>query len=260
MPFAATNGIELYYETHGSGYPVVFAHGSGGNHLSWWQQIPFFSEHYTCITFDHRSFGLSKDSVEPLGRGAFADDLKGLLDYLNVEEVALVAHSMGGRSAVGFTLRNPERVSCLVLSGSNGGSVNDESRRIWDENQEKASSLPKHGIRGLSQGFVEAHPYETFLYREILRINPKRPSNFLAVTPGYRGSTHDRLAATGIPILYMVGDQDILAPPRTIEIAASQVSGAQFLSVTETGHSVYYEQPELFNREVDQFLRESIQK
>ena len=93
-----------------------------------------------------------------------------------------------------------------------------------------------------------------------MRINPKRPSNFLAVTPGYRGSTHDRLAATGIPILYMVGDQDILAPPRTIEIAASQVSGAQFLSVTETGHSVYYEQPELFNREVDQFLRESIQK
>ena len=60
MPFVATNSIELYYEIHGSGYPVVFAHGSGGNHLSWWQQIPFFSQHYTCITFDHRSFGLSR--------------------------------------------------------------------------------------------------------------------------------------------------------------------------------------------------------
>ncbi|SVB52995.1 uncharacterized protein METZ01_LOCUS205849 [marine metagenome] len=260
MPFVATNSIELYYEIHGSGYPVVFAHGSGGNHLSWWQQIPFFSQHYTCITFDHRSFGLSKDSAEPRGREAFADDLKGLLDYLDLGRVALVAHSMGGRTAVGFTLRNPERVSCMVLSGSNGGSVNDESRGIWHENQEKASNLPRNIIRGLSQGFVEKHPYETFLYREILRINPRLPSNFLAVTPGYRGSTHDRLTATGVPILYVVGDQDVLAPRKTIEIAASQIPMAQFLNVREAGHSVYYEQPELFNREVYRFLRECIQE
>ena len=256
MPFVAMNEIELYYETHGSGSPVVFAHGSGGNHLSWWQQIPFFSQYFTCITFDHRSFGSSRDSLEPRGRQAFADDLKGLLDHLGVEKVTLVAHSMGGRTAVGFTLRNPERVSCIVLSGSNGGSVNDESRRIWTEAQQNNQNLPRGNIRGLSRDFTEKHPYETFLYREILRLNPRHSPDFLAVAPGHRGSTHDRLTATGIPILYIVGEQDIIAPIRTIEIAASQIPLAQLLTIPNTGHSVYYERPELFNQEVLGFLQQ----
>ncbi len=49
--------FELYYEVHGEGPPVVFAHGAGGTHLSWWQQIPVLSEHFRCVTFDHRGFG-----------------------------------------------------------------------------------------------------------------------------------------------------------------------------------------------------------
>ncbi len=61
MPYAAVNGINLYYELHGSGPAVVFAHGAGGNHLSWWQQIPVFSPRFRCIPFDHRAFGLSRD-------------------------------------------------------------------------------------------------------------------------------------------------------------------------------------------------------
>ena len=71
MPKSAINGIDLYYETNGGGESngdgetigaepaVVFAHGAGGNHLSWWQQVPAFSELYRCVTFDHRGFGQS---------------------------------------------------------------------------------------------------------------------------------------------------------------------------------------------------------
>ena len=59
MPFANINGIELYYEVHGEGPALVLAHGGGGSHLSWWQQVPEFSQTYKVITFDHRSFGHS---------------------------------------------------------------------------------------------------------------------------------------------------------------------------------------------------------
>ena len=61
MAFASINGIDLYYETHGKGPAVVFAHGAGGNHLSWWQQVPVFAEEYRCISVDHRGFGQSPD-------------------------------------------------------------------------------------------------------------------------------------------------------------------------------------------------------
>ncbi len=255
MPYVRVNGIDLYYEVHGSGLPVVFAHGSGGNHLSWWQQIPFFSQHYACVTFDHRSFGLTQDGAEPQGRRAFADDLKGLLDHLGMEHVAIVAHSMGGRTGVGFTLRNPGRVWGLVLCGSNGGSVNEESRRLWAEQQERSRALPGGTIRGLSPGFVDQHPDRTFLYRQIMRLNPKHAADFLTVPSGHRGSTHERLAEAGVPILYIVGEEDMLAPPRTIEIAASQIPQSRLVRVPDAGHSVYYEQPERFNREVMGFLR-----
>jgi 3-oxoadipate enol-lactonase len=256
VPFAPVNGIELYYEVHGSGPTVVFAHGSGGSHMSWWHQVPFFSQHYTCITFDHRTFGLTRDGIVPLGRRAFADDLKGLLDHLDIERVGIVAHSMGGRTGVGFTLRNPGRVWGLVLSGSNGGSVNDESRQLRVEQDERDRERPSGTLRGLSPGFMERHPEETFLYRQIMRLNPRHSPDFLAAAPGFRGSTDERLAESSVPILYIVGEDDVIAIPRSIEIAASQIPQARLLKVPDTGHSVYYERPERFNEEVLAFLRE----
>lgn len=257
MPFTPVNGIDLYYEVHGSGTPLVFAHGSGGNHLSWWKQVPFFSRHYTCVTFDHRTFGRTPDSDEPKGRGAFADDLKGLLDHLGMERVAIVAHSMGGRTGVGFTVRNPGRVSSLVLSGSNGGSVNDESRRISAEQQKRNQALPPDTIKALSPAFVTSQPEQAFLYRQIMRLNPRHSPDFLALPPGFRGSTHERLAETGVPILYVVGEEDSLVHPSTIEIAASLIPQARLMKIPDSGHSIYFEQPDRFNSEVLNFLIET---
>ncbi len=57
MPFVKTNGVDLYYEVHGQGPALVLAHPGGGNHLSWWQQVPVFARTFTCITFDHRGHG-----------------------------------------------------------------------------------------------------------------------------------------------------------------------------------------------------------
>jgi len=75
MPSVSINGISLYYEVHGDGPAVVFAHGRGGNHMSWWQQIPEFSRRYRCITFDHRGFGSSVEVGGGRGQDRFVDDL-----------------------------------------------------------------------------------------------------------------------------------------------------------------------------------------
>ncbi len=256
MPFAPINGIELFYEVQGNGPPLVFAHGSGGNHLSWWQQVPFFSRHYKCITFDHRSFGLSKDNYESEGRRAFADDLKGLLDHLGIDQVAVVGHSMGVRTGVGFTMRNPARVKGLVLSGSNGGAVNEETFVARAQRQEDSQPIPRGTLRALSPGFMTHHPEMAFLYRQIMQLNPTHAPDFLAAPPVYRGSTHERLTAAGAPILYILGDEDAFALPRGIEIAASLIPQARLVRIPNAGHSVYWEQPERFNQEVFSFLME----
>ena len=94
--------FELYYEVHGEGPLVVFAHGAGGTHLSWWQQVPELSRHFQCITFDHRGFGYSRDVDGGPGRAAFVQDLAGLIDHLGLDRVSLVGQSMGGWTTLGY--------------------------------------------------------------------------------------------------------------------------------------------------------------
>ena len=84
------DGFEMFYECHGTGPAVVFAHGAGGTHLSWWQQIPFFSEHFQCVTFDHRGFGRSRDVGDKPGQRAFVQDLLNLLDHLDIQKACLL--------------------------------------------------------------------------------------------------------------------------------------------------------------------------
>src|SRR2546430_1781955 len=107
MPFADLDGFQMYYESHGEGEPIVFAHGADANHLTWWQQVPFFCERYRCILFDHRGFGRSLDGESNPGSTAQCADLGALMDCLGIERASFVAQSMGGRTCMGFAAAFP---------------------------------------------------------------------------------------------------------------------------------------------------------
>src|SRR5438093_10510914 len=126
MPTAEINGIQLYYEEYGSGIPIVFAHGAGGNHVSWWQQVPVLSRHYRCITFDHRGWGLSLD-IDDTGPAAFLKDLTSFVDHLRLEKPFLVAQSMGGLTCLGLAVRNPAPVPAPVTANTFAGM----RREVW---------------------------------------------------------------------------------------------------------------------------------
>ena len=121
MPKAKVNGVEIYYETHGEGPAVVFAHGRAGSHLSWWRQVPAFRDRYRCITFDARGWGASTSQPGVNRRAAFGEDLKQLLDFLEEPEVYLVSQSMGGLTCMDFALAHPQRCLGLVLGDTTGG-------------------------------------------------------------------------------------------------------------------------------------------
>jgi 3-oxoadipate enol-lactonase len=258
MPFAAVNGIDLYFEAHGQGPAVVFAHGAGGNHLSWWQQVPEFVSSYRCIAFDHRAFGLSHDGhgEAKLGRRAFHEDLRALLDLLDIESCAIVAQSMGGRTAVGFALRNPGRCRAIVLAGTTGGAVDDDVRQMQAAHRETDLGRLPLLARAVSPELRERAEALHYLYRAIARLNPPRPRDFLAPIPGYTGSSAQWLADSGIPILFLVGDADAITPPDIIERCHRAVPGSRFVRIADSGHSTYFEQPAAFNAAVLGFFRD----
>ncbi len=257
MPFAALNGIKLYYESHGSGPAIIFAHGAGGNHLSWWQQIPHFQQSFRCITFDHRAFGLSRDLPGGPGRAEFAPDVIALADQLGIDRFVFVAQSMGGRTAAGLVRRIPQRLHGVVFAGSTGGSVDDEVRSLQ---RAHLQSLPESErpllARAIWSRYADQNPQMAFLYRQIQRLNPTRPADFLALQPGYRGSFSGALSESGVPVLFLVGEHDAITPPHIVERAAALVAGARFRVIPEAGHSAYFERPQEFNGAISAFIQE----
>jgi 3-oxoadipate enol-lactonase len=255
MPFAPVNGIDLFYESHGSGPAIVFLHGRGGNHLSWWQQVPHFAQRFRCITLDQREFGLTKDVVDGPGRKAFADDLDQLLDHLKIDRACLVGQSMGGFTALSFAVREPDRVAGLVLADTTGGIVSADIR------SEIGKNLPKlpgdAAMRALSPGFFKSDPDLAFLYAAIGRLSPPIRESLEDLLKNEDGPSLADLADWAVykvPTLVIVGEEDVIVPPVVAHMVAAHLPGAKLETVAGAGHSVYFEKPAEFNALLDRFL------
>lgn len=249
MPTAPVNGIDIYYETSGEGPAVVFAHGKGGNHISWWQQVPVFSRSFRCITFDHRGWGRSLNPRGSIGREAFVDDLRGLLDHLEVQRAFLVAQSMGGLTCLGFALAHPERTMGLVLADTTGG-IGDPAVVETIRNRKAPKDVT---LRAMSAGFRDGDPAAAFLYKEINLLNPPRDPEPNGFTSG-EGPKAEDLAGMRVPTLLIVGEEDQVMPPPAMERSRDLIPGSRLERVPGAGHSVYFEKPDLFNRLVLDFF------
>lgn len=236
---------EYYYEDTGSGPPVLFLHGFSGNHLSWWQQFPTFSETYRCIAPDQRRFGLTVDNPDGPGVTAFVDDIVALLDYLEVNRVALVGHSMSGWSATSFMTQFPDRVSALVLSGTPGGLLPSERHMELRESVE--GSLPA------------AHPIppeQEFLSELISGLNHDAPSTFDDIHPVIEGFPIDSqvISEADTPVYLIAGQADTFMPEMAVKELDSRIRSTNYDIVEGAGHSVHFEKPSIFNQSVKTFL------
>lgn len=253
-------GGQLIYDEFGEGpKTIVFVHGAGGNHLSWWQQIPVFRDRYRCVTYEVRGWGQSRDDSGE-GRTAFARDLGELMDALEIPEAVLVGQSMGGFTILPFAARNPQRVKALLMAdtflGIDAPELIDEMRQAVEAaqiNQEQGGLT-----RMVGPAYLEREPNGVFLYNQIRALNPPldpdRPLSF-----GQEDGAVDKseLSALTIPTIFLAGAEDAIIPAVLIERAAEMVPGAQYIQVPEAGHSVYWELPDDFNRILEALLLEA---
>ena len=262
MPFAKVNGIDLYYETAGSGPALVFAHGVGGNHAIWWRQVKYFSQWFQVVNFDHRGFGLSRDVEGGPGRAAFVDDLEGLLDYLELEEASLVAQSMGGRTCLGFAVRSPERVQALIMAATTGFFEATGGLAARQEVVRKASDALPQAERVLSPSFRQRDPLGTELYLKISGFNPSTQARLAGATmsavsgPSVPDLTEADLARVTMPTRFIGGEDDVLQPPDVLAMTCSLFPNASLIEVPQCGHSMYFEMPDVFNFLVHRFLKD----
>ncbi|MCP4007466.1 MAG: alpha/beta hydrolase [bacterium] len=253
MPIVTSHGVELYYETFGEGPAIVFAHGAGGNTLSWWQQVPHFARQQRVISFDHRGFGRSPCPGADFLPEYFADDLCAILDAESIERAALVCQSMGGWTGLQTAVRHPERVRCLLLGGTPAGVFTETVGACFAQLGARFQSEGVVANAAVAPEFALREPLRTHLYDQISALNPDLPPEGMIRLPASQIGKDD-LEGYSVPTLMLSGHEDQLFSPEALREVSQIIPGAELLEFPGVGHSLYFEDPENFNRVLDEFL------
>jgi pimeloyl-ACP methyl ester carboxylesterase len=260
MPYLEVNDAKLRYDVCGEGKPLFFVHGAGANSVVFFQQVEYFSKKYKVICLDMRGFGGSLCNPDTFHPRLFSQDLEKLIDHISPNEsVAVVCQSMGAWSGLPLAVRNPSRIQVLVLSGSPTPAYGPHHKALEVVSERFArvfagEKVPPQDI-GFSEKFVAEHQDLLALYQMCSRMN-QRVDLSKITDPELRIMPEDFIGYH-VPTLVMGGLQNKLLGSETHLIAASCIPGAKSYSFTESGHSSYFEEPEHYNRIVEEFLLEN---
>ena len=254
--FVEVPGARIHYkDSGGRGVPVIFLHANTGTADAWEKQVPAFTgAGYRFIAYDRRGWGQSQ--AGPSGPASTAaDDLLALADHLKIDKFHLVSTAGGGFIGVDFVLSYAQRVRSFTLNCSTSGITDVDyvaaTRRMRPE---VFTQLPNTFLE-LSPSYRFANPegvarWSSFEERsrlpEALRGPAQPPKNKVTLAA---------LESIKLPTLVIAGDADLYAPPALMQRVAEHIKGAQFITVPDAGHSVWWEKPDLFNRTVLAFIR-----
>ncbi|HEV3055713.1 MAG TPA: alpha/beta hydrolase [Solirubrobacteraceae bacterium] len=234
----------IYWESTGTGDPVLLIHGLGLSGGAWWRTVDALAGAMRVITFDHRGIGQSESLTYAYTTEAMADDAVSILDDLEIDRVHLYGFSLGGMVAQQIALRNPTRVQSLVLGATHPGGRHaafPESevvaffrRRATMPSEEAAwASVPyNYGPRSRAE--------QVDRIAEDIERRLANPFNEQA----YRGqllaaSLHNcyrRLERIRTPTLVVHGARDRIIPAANAHMIAERVPGAQLKILEDAGH------------------------
>lgn len=238
---------------------VVLSHGAGGSHAAWFQQVPALAGRYRVVTWDSRGFGNSTNRNRAPSPAAAAGDLTAVLDHLEIGPAHLVGQSMGGWHITAYALEHPDRVLSLTYADTVGALWTTELRAAFERFQASGglgggadAQDTVGGHRALWAGTAERDLTLAFLYQTL--------GSFFTPPMRQLGDTiswtvdHARIAALGVPVLFIAGTHDQIFPAELLADSAARIPGARFAEIHEAGHSPYFEQPAAWNQALLDFL------
>ncbi len=264
MPTATINGIKHYYEVTGNGPPLVLIHGMGLDRRMWDAQFTRLASRFRIIRYDVRGHGLS--GRPPTGyRDERFEDLRQLLNHLEIERAHLMGLSMGAEIAVGFTLRHPEMVRSLIAVDP---YVEGYRFREWDSKAVWMIAREKGAQEAVSYWITDPIFASALQIPDVaarLRQMVAEHSGIMWADPGpYPRPTgpraprdFERLEEIAVPTLVIVGENDLPDFRAIAGSMATRIQNAQHVTIPQASHMSPMEQPEEINKIVLQFLERS---
>jgi 3-oxoadipate enol-lactonase len=246
----------------GSGPLVLFLHGIGGNRTNWRGQLAVFGERFTAVAWDARGYGDSDDYDGALHFADFSNDLLRVLDYFGAEQAHLVGQSMGGRIALDFYGRHPQRVASLTLA-STSVARRGEEKRLQDEEALKVRQRPltEEGktpadIAPLLAKKLAGPTTPPDVFQRIVESMAalRKDSYLKTLETVVRYESFPPFESINVPCLVLTGEHDQLATPDTCRRMAAQLPNAQFVILPGVGHMSQMEAVGVFNEVVLRFL------
>ncbi len=268
MPMASIDGVKLYYEITGSGYPLLFSHEFAGDYRSWEPQVRYFARRYQVITYNARGYPPSDvpEDLSAYSQAQAAEDIVGLLRHLNISQAHLVGLSMGGYAVLHVGLSHPELVRSMVVAGCGYGSVAGDREKFQQDSGQVAQRLEREGMAPVAAIYAKGPTRVQFEdkdprgWREFAEQLAGHSAIGSALTlrgvQGQRPSVYAleaQMRQCRVPTLIISGDEDepCLEPglfmKRTIPTAG-------LLIMPKSGHTINLEEPDAFNRAVSDFL------
>ncbi|MFH2203149.1 MAG: alpha/beta hydrolase [Elusimicrobiota bacterium] len=262
MPHKNVNGIEIYYEVHGKGEPLVLIMGLRRNIESWYRQISELSKHFQVIAFDNRGAGRTDKPAMDYSIRLFADDTAGLMDALNIKDAYIFGISMGGYIAQELAINHPQKVRKLILGCTSAGGRRAVLMRLErikkfmaNEGLSPEEILRKDMDIYFSDNFIadNKESIDEFVARSLRNYQPA--DAFIRQFEACRKQdTLDRIGAVSVPVLILTGDDDPLVPPGNSDILKELLPHAEFHSFPGGRHMFFIEEAEQVNRMARDFF------
>lgn len=264
MPVATVGDLEVAYDIHGAGEPVLMINGIGADRSGWGMQLPAVSREFKAITFDNRDVGETgpgrHTAFYPVRQ--FADDAVGLLDHLGIASAHIVGASMGGCIAQEFAISHPARTRSATIICS-WPQVDPWLAELWEQWEHLFRDLgPVEWSRTTWLWVFTHRAYRDPDFLDNLlksaEASPRKQTLEMYLRQSHAAKTFDaldRLGSITAPAHVICGAEDIFTPRRYSEAIAAAIPNAKLSVMPEVGHGMFWEATDAFNALVTDFIR-----
>ena len=259
---ASLHHLQIGYDDQGSGPPVVFVHGFPHDRSLWTQQRVALATQWRCITPDLRGFGESTARA-PYTMDQYADDIVALLDWLEIEAAVICGLSMGGYVAMALWRRHPDRVQAMILCDTRATADSEATRDARNElmalaHRSGADAVAEKQLPGMIGATTrERRPDVVDNVRAMMAR--QSVSGIVGALEAMRDRPDSRetIASITVPVLFLVGDEDVLTPVRDAEAMRDllpDTTTVRLERIADAGHATCLERPAAVMHAIAEFL------
>jgi pimeloyl-ACP methyl ester carboxylesterase len=270
MPHITTDdSLKLYYEEVGTGSPIVFVHEFAGDSRSWELQLRHFGRRYRCIAYNARGYPPSDvpDGADHYSQARARDDIRAVLDGLNINKAHVVGLSMGGFATLHFGFTYPERTRSLVIGGCGYGAEPGQRQKFIGETEATVARIDSIGMAKAAETYalgpsrVQFQNKDPRGWQEFADQLAEHSSKGSAQTmrgvqsrrPSLYDLTNDMQKITA-PTLIITGDEDWACLEPGI-LMKKNIATAALAVMPNCGHTINLEEPDVYNRHLDEFFQ-----